>query len=334
MEPSAAAEFLAKCTKPALRKEWRALPYAHQKHFIYAIKCLSSLPHDPGLNPTGATPGVPPIAPNSSRYDDVVYTHMDAVDSAHFTGRFLAWHRLFLYTFETLLREECNYQGYVPYWDWTLDDYKDIKHASIWSSDPVVGLGTFPDSTEDLTVGTGAFRDLIRAYPIPHRIERNYTPRPFEIQRFPWVFDLPQKEANSTQTPAEWKKMVTSFVGNYTAFQAYVDGFRAEGVHTSTHLSIGGDVSDISHSPNDPVFFLLHGQLDRLWASWQAHDPRNARAIGGGESQDLTNFDQYPTGNGVDVTENTVVYMSNLGPDARVKDVLDTKGGYLCYEYA
>jgi hypothetical protein len=27
-----------KCTKPAFRKEWRALPYAHQKQFIYAIK--------------------------------------------------------------------------------------------------------------------------------------------------------------------------------------------------------------------------------------------------------------------------------------------------------
>ena len=34
---------------------------------------MSSLPHDPSLKPTGATPGLQPISLNSSRYDDVVY---------------------------------------------------------------------------------------------------------------------------------------------------------------------------------------------------------------------------------------------------------------------
>lgn len=127
--------------------------------------------------------------------------------------------------------------------------------------------------------------------------------------------------------------MITSFVGNYSAFQAYVDGFRAEGLHNAAHLSLGGDLSNLSHSPNDPVFFLLHGQLDRLWAAWQAHNPRNAHAIGGGETQDFSDFDNFPTGNGTKVTKNTIIYMSNLGPDAKVKDVLNTKGGFLCYEY-
>lgn len=112
-------------------------------------------------------------------------------------------------------------------------------------------------------------------------------------------------------------------------------------------------MANVSHSPNgmhcssscrsylthetlslDPLFFLLHTQLDRVWAAWQAHDPRNRYATGGGVDQDLENFDEYPLGNGTPVTPETVIYLSNLGPDAQVKDVLSIREGLLCYEYA
>jgi tyrosinase len=85
---------------------------------------------------------------------------------------------------------------------------------------------------------------------------------------------------------------------------------------------------------SDPVFFLLHGQLDRAWAKWQAHDRLNSDAIAGGVDQDLENFDTHPLGTGMPVTKDTVIYMAGIGPDAKIKDVLSTTGGYLCYEYA
>ena len=111
-------------------------------------------------------------------------------------------------------------------------------------------------------------------------------------------------------------------------------------------------MANVSHSPNgiyripyrhrllnenrplDPIFFLLHTQIDRVWAAWQADNPCNRYATGGGVDQDLYNFDEYPLGNGTPVTPETVIYMSNLGPDAQIKDVLDIQGGLLCYEYA
>lgn len=34
------------------------------------------------------------------------------------TGNFLYWHRYFIHTFETALRDECGYDGYLPYWNW------------------------------------------------------------------------------------------------------------------------------------------------------------------------------------------------------------------------
>lgn len=89
-------------------------------------------------------------------------------------------------------------------------------------------------------------------------------------------------------------------------------------------------------SPNmsDPLFFLHHGQLDRIWAAWQAHDPRNRNAIAGGVVQDSDDFDAHPLGIGTPVTADTVIYMAGVGPDAKVHDVFSTTGGYLCYKYA
>ena len=84
---------------------------------------------------------------------------------------------------------------------------------------------------------------------------------------------------------------------------------------------------------SDPIFFLLHGQLDRLWAAWQAHSHHNKYAIGGGLTQDIVNFDTYPVGKGVPVTLETVIDISNLGPNRKIKDLIDIKGGVLCYEY-
>jgi hypothetical protein len=43
--------------------------------------------------------------------------------SAHFTGRFLPWHRLYLHTMEGLLRDKCGYKGYMAYWDWTIGKF-------------------------------------------------------------------------------------------------------------------------------------------------------------------------------------------------------------------
>jgi tyrosinase len=84
---------------------------------------------------------------------------------------------------------------------------------------------------------------------------------------------------------------------------------------------------------SDPIFFLLHGQLDRAWAEWQAHDRRNRKAIAGGVDQDLNNFNAHPLGIGTPVTRDTVIYMAGIGPDARVNDVLSTTEGHLCYQY-
>ena len=43
-------------------------------------------------------------------------------------------------------------------------------------------------------------------------------------------------------------------------------------IHNNVHVWVGGDMQ-LSSSPNDPVFFLHHCNVDRIWAAWQEKHP-------------------------------------------------------------
>jgi tyrosinase len=75
----------------------------------------------------------------------------------------------------------------------------------------------------------------------------------------PWPFNLPEKEGNSTQTTAEYVKLTTSFTGNFTAFHAYMDGFRAEGVHPAAHM-VGRSRTEIILGGGRSLFFVELGR--------------------------------------------------------------------------
>jgi tyrosinase len=56
---------------------------------------------------------------------------------------------------------------------------------------------------------------------------------------------------------------------NNSSFNAFRQ--RAESLHNVVHVWIGNRSGDMSlaTSPNDPVFFLHHANVDRLWRAWQ-----------------------------------------------------------------
>lgn len=43
-----------------------------------------------------------------------------------------------------------------------------------------------------------------------------------------------------------------------------------EGVHNSGHVWVGGSMQSILTAPCDPVFWMHHAEIDRLWSVWQA----------------------------------------------------------------
>jgi tyrosinase len=57
----------------------------------------------------------------------------------------------------------------------------------------------------------------------------------------------------------------------YTDFTTQV-----EFIHNDVHGWVGGTMSLITTSPADPVFWLHHAQVDRLWSVWQAR-PSNSQ---------------------------------------------------------
>ena len=50
---------------------------------------------------------------------------------------------------------------------------------------------------------------------------------------------------------------------NYGDFSSIING-----IHGSVHIWVGGSMSDAAVSPADPVFWLHHANLDRLWWVW------------------------------------------------------------------
>ncbi|MGE0464771.1 MAG: tyrosinase family protein [Vicinamibacterales bacterium] len=47
-------------------------------------------------------------------------------------------------------------------------------------------------------------------------------------------------------------------------------GAALEGVHNSGHVWVGGTMQSIPTAPCDPVFWMHHAEIDRIWSVWQA----------------------------------------------------------------
>ena len=48
---------------------------------------------------------------------------------------------------------------------------------------------------------------------------------------------------------------------------------RLEGEHGTVHVAVGGQM-ETERSPADPLFWLHHANVDRLWTRWQERHPR------------------------------------------------------------
>jgi tyrosinase len=46
-----------------------------------------------------------------------------------------------------------------------------------------------------------------------------------------------------------------------------------EGIHGSVHGWVGGSMGLIDFAPCDPVFWMHHCEIDRIWAEWQTANP-------------------------------------------------------------
>ena len=93
--------------------------------------------------------------------------------------------------------------------------------------------------------------------------------------------------------------------------------------HKFLTLTVRGDLSRFT-GPNDPVFFLHHVNLDRLWSEWQHGANRDKLIAYRGKAFNDTE---------VPATLADVLDMGGLARNIRVGDVMDTTSGLFCYRY-
>ncbi|KAM0795551.1 hypothetical protein BDR22DRAFT_883005 [Usnea florida] len=280
-----------------IRREWRDLSDTEKGDYIQAVQCLRSSPSRLGLNQT--------------LYDDFPYVHSRNGEASHDTAAFLPWHRYFIHVYEKTLREQCAYSGHLTYWDWSLD-WEDVTHAPVW--DTILGFGGDGDE-EDLEsihghcVTDGPFARLqvlyVEKYPYPHCLSRGFAVGE-NLTRFSAAL-APRALEELLHTP------------DYATFNLGVE----DGPHLSIPRSIHGDFSTVT-APADPVFFLHHTQLDRLWWKWQQIDRQARLKDYSGQAAYTSRFD---------ARLRDPLPLGDLAPDVRVEDVMNTESEPFCYTY-
>ncbi|KAG9125874.1 hypothetical protein FRC07_005814 [Ceratobasidium sp. 392] len=325
------------CSNPERRKEWRKFNSNEKAAYIAAVQCLMRRPHSRNLAPQYPRTGIPPVDSTSSYYDDLVYIHMDQTDHIHYTGWYVNEH-------VTQLRNQCRYTGVMPYWDWS-QDASAFNRSAIFDPNPTSGLGGFGNPNLDYKVTNGGFANMTLSYPIKHNIRRNYTLYPY-LDWF-WL-QRPNEAANTTITQKFVNNAINGYVGDFIGFQNATE--KAQAFHANIHMMMGGDMAGTcptgagssctpgsTFTSNDPLFFLHHANIDRIWYLWQSKDRRNAQAFKGGSVSTYTD-PAYPNGYEpwLDVNKDYLPVSGMGNNKMSIYSMLSTTGatgGPLCYVY-
>jgi tyrosinase len=73
----------------------------------------------------------------------------------------------------------------------------------------------------------------------------------------------------------------------------------------------------------DPIFFLHHTNVDRIWWQWQQQDPQTRTFAYGGSIGE----------NGPTADLDDILPMQGLAPDSAVREYMDVNSAHLCYTY-
>ncbi|KAF9457315.1 hypothetical protein BDZ94DRAFT_1314333 [Collybia nuda] len=319
------------CTNPIVRKEWRNLSNPEKSAYLNAVKCLQS---KPAITPTSVAPGV------VSRFEDLIVTHIQQTFSIHFVGHFLPWHRYMVAVYEKALRDECGLTTAHPYWDWTLDADTPTSFIQSPVFDSTYGFGgngpyvasppgsppgfEVPGRTGGGCVADGPFSTMVvRMGPAddmsgnPRCLHRDFSPA------------FASQFLNAAITADTISK------SDYGHFMRAVEGetnFEHSGIHGGGHYGVGGtlgEIGDLYNSPSDPLFYMHHANLDRVWWSWQKKNLA-ARLTDISGPINILDYDNALGGN---VTLSFPLSMGLNGPDVTIEDVMDIRGDTLCYDY-
>lgn len=99
-----------------------------------------------------------------------------------------------------------------------------------------------------------------------------YSPRAGIIRRFGY-------STPSLPTAAQQTSVLSQTIYDASPWEYHAAGFRnwlegatgnpSPAMHNRVHEWVGGDMR-VGTSPNDPIFWFHHSNIDRIWAGWQS----------------------------------------------------------------
>ncbi|KAH6723859.1 hypothetical protein BKA61DRAFT_626744 [Leptodontidium sp. MPI-SDFR-AT-0119] len=285
--------------------------------YIDAVLCLTK------------TDAISGISGTVNRYDDFHAVHNNQTPNIHWVGHFILWHRYITAAYEAALRDE--------YWDWARDaDTTSSSSTAIFETDifsPTAGFGgngpyiaeTTPEQNPfGITgrTGGGCVPDGPFAYPA---FQVNYPGPAKCLTRdfIPTIMNTFAAKANVDVVMAQL---------DYTAFAKQVENepvFSIPNIHGSGHFGVGGVLGTIGNaynSPGDPLFYLHHGNLDRIFAEWQNIDlEQRLNEVGG----PIIPFNY----GGENVTLDFTINLTPIAPAITLREALNAQGDTFCYTY-
>ncbi|KAK9766952.1 hypothetical protein K7432_003582 [Basidiobolus ranarum] len=223
-------------------------------------------------------------------YETFAFTHSNYEVYAHGTPDFFPWHRQFLLTFENALRK-IDPSVNLPYWDWTIDSQAPEK-SIIFQWYGGNGQG------REKCVRNGVFAGWTLSYPNRHCLKRSFD----EGNRIGSFYSA---------------EVINAIIETNDDYDEFRQAFES-GPHGQVHNGISGDMKQMI-SPNDPIFWLHHGFVDKIYNDWQLRGPGFVNRYNG-----IHGYDERPAGPRYSFTPFNTTAQS----------VFDTRAFPLCYQYA
>lgn len=331
------------CRNPRVRVEWSNMSNSQRDAYVAGIRCLME---KPSSNP-GRFPG------SRSLYEDLTSLHQQVVGQVHQSGKFLVFHRFFVYIFEKKMREECNFRGPLAWWD-------ESKYADDFSKSDVFSPRWFGAAPHAIN-GRGVC--------VTESGFGNYEPNlgPGSAVNNPHCLSRALDNASTKGCGPQYVETCNR-AKNYDAFRQCAEmtyhayGHNGVGSVMSNVATSTEDVSSLpqgspraerekrkkkrkknlpklqklSHDPLElprtsanlitqflALFYMHHGFVDRNYRYWQNRGTSRNNEMGGA----------FSSSNSRQVTPRDTLPALGLVPDVTIADVMNTENNFLCYKY-
>ncbi|GKY97912.1 hypothetical protein MPSEU_000749200 [Mayamaea pseudoterrestris] len=238
--PTKAPTFSAANCGPSVRRAWHDTSCADQAAYLRAVELLYKLPATNTYK-----------IPNYATFAKIHASTLNKVAHGSNDGPFLPWHRWYLWKYEKALQTVSGTCLTVPYWDWSKDKGRELqatvlKAETFGSSNGIDGNGCV---TEGISSFSGFWKQTTRAGGgcLRRGFEKSYVNKFYsEDQLVRLIMNYP------------------NFGGGLSGFSNNLQGTP----HGQVHNFINGNMAYMS-SPDDPLFYLHHANVDRIWALYQ-----------------------------------------------------------------